>query len=259
MTQSTQGRANSTADAPVLIAVRDEGEAERIQGTLINGVDKAERIVNALIESGVPPNEVKALRAREIPLRVTCRWLVELIDTGEPAPELPDTEESPREISQAGPPTAAREHGRPTKSRHLLEEIAPERPFQLRVDRAVWFGLWTASLLVLALSLLTSLSGGAAREFVVGTPLPVEEESGQTEPGLTPETPALSPTVAAAARVPSCIEGGINECRCNDFATHAEAQAFFEEHPPGPGHNVDPDGDGVVCEYLPGSPAWQEP
>jgi hypothetical protein len=30
------------------------------------------------------------------------------------------------------------------------------------------------------------------------------------------------------------------------------AQAFYKVHPPGPGQVVDPDGNGRVCEWLPG-------
>ena len=38
---------------------------------------------------------------------------------------------------------------------------------------------------------------------------------------------------------------------CGDFATQAEAQAFFEAAGPSDPHRLDSDGDGVVCESLP--------
>jgi len=41
---------------------------------------------------------------------------------------------------------------------------------------------------------------------------------------------------------------------CIDFATHAQAQAYFEAHPGDPDY-LDGDGDGVACELLPGAPA----
>lgn len=39
---------------------------------------------------------------------------------------------------------------------------------------------------------------------------------------------------------------------CTDFLTQSEAQAFFEENggPSSDPHNLDRDGDGVVCESL---------
>jgi len=38
---------------------------------------------------------------------------------------------------------------------------------------------------------------------------------------------------------------------CTDFATHAEAQAFFEAAGAGDPHRLDRDGDGIACETLP--------
>ena len=38
---------------------------------------------------------------------------------------------------------------------------------------------------------------------------------------------------------------------CSDFATQAEAQAFFNAAGPGDPHRLDSDGDGVACESLP--------
>jgi hypothetical protein len=38
---------------------------------------------------------------------------------------------------------------------------------------------------------------------------------------------------------------------CSDFATHAEAQRFFESAGPGDPHRLDRDRDGIACETLP--------
>jgi hypothetical protein len=61
-----------------------------------------------------------------------------------------------------------------------------------------------------------------------------------------------TPAVGGAAQEPECAAGGVNECTCADFASQPVAQAFYEVHPPGPGHIVDPDGNGRMCEWLPG-------
>ena len=39
---------------------------------------------------------------------------------------------------------------------------------------------------------------------------------------------------------------------CRDFATQAEAQAFFEANQPGDPHRLDRDNDGIACEWNPG-------
>jgi len=38
---------------------------------------------------------------------------------------------------------------------------------------------------------------------------------------------------------------------CGDFATHDEAQEFFESAGSGDPHGLDRDGDGLACETLP--------
>jgi hypothetical protein len=38
---------------------------------------------------------------------------------------------------------------------------------------------------------------------------------------------------------------------CSDFATHEEAQAFYESQGPGDPHRLDADNDGIACERLP--------
>jgi hypothetical protein len=229
-----------------MVAVRDEGRTTIGQGSLIDNTAKAERIVEALIEAGVEADAVTALRATELPLTVSYRWRVELLERGDgqynaPAPPTPapTARSQTRLISRAG---------------RLLEEVTPESPFQLRMDRVLWLGLWAASLFILATSLMASLSRGSAREFVVGSPSSSSERGLQTPDAVLdsnskPEAAGLS----AEEQVTACATTGPADCQCNDFVTQPEAQAFFERYPPASGHDVDPDRDGISCEWLPQS------
>jgi hypothetical protein len=56
-------------------------------------------------------------------------------------------------------------------------------------------------------------------------------------------------TVLLLATTPALAE----DKDCVDFATHAQAQAYFEAHPGDPDY-LDGDGDGIACELLPGAP-----
>ncbi len=253
MAEESNGRTNGATDERILIAVRDEGDERRGQASLIANIGRAERIVAALVEAGVEPEAVSALRAREIPLKVSYRWDVEISseDTAQarsrpraPQPRMAQPRREQTRNDRAG--------GFLRQGLGLLKEAAPQHPFQLRFDRLVWLGLWAASLLILGISLISSLSKGAAREFVIA-PSSFQEES---SPGAASEAGGVSDeaqVVGEASRVPPCIAGGINTCQCQDFATQGEAQAFFEAYPAGPGHVIDPDVDGVLCEWLPQS------
>jgi hypothetical protein len=251
MAEESNGRTNGATDECILVAVRDEGDESRGQASLIANIGRAERIVAALVEAGVEPEAVSALRAREIPLKVSYRWDVEISseDTAQQRsrPRAPQPRMAQPRRAQARNDRAS---GFLRQGLGLLKEAAPQHPFQLRFDRLVWLGLWAASLLILGISLISSLSKGAAREFVIA-PSSFEEES---SPGAAVEVGAVSddaPVVGEASRVPPCIAGGINTCQCQDFATQGEAQAFFGAYPAGPGHVIDPDVDGVLCEWLP--------
>jgi hypothetical protein len=129
-----------------------------------------------------------------------------------------------------------------------LHEIVPEAPFQLRLDRVLWLGLWAASLFVLSLLLVASLSGGSEREFVIGGQPPPSEAANITsgQPGAA--IPSLA--VGAPSPLPSCLQGSVNECQCQDFAYQGDAQKFFTAYAPPARQPVDPDGDGLVCEWL---------
>lgn len=243
-----EGPTNQSAREHILVAVRDEGEGKGAQGSLIDDFERAKRVVEALVEAGVEPEAVSAMKARELPLRVSYRWDVELSEKAGA---------SVRSSEHAGGGSDLRGATLLARLIEFLEEATPQRPFQLRLDRVAWLGLWALSLLVLGISILASMSKGSAREFIIDSP-PSSYERSQTglEEGalLASPSPAAnetSPVVGEAAETPQCGPRGLDDCQCRDFETQGEAQAFFEAHPPGPGHNVDPDADGVLCEWVP--------
>jgi len=248
----------------IMVAVRDEGALRSGQASLIESTAKAERIVAALIEAGVEPEAVAALRARELPLRVSHRWTVELahkpgtgpkaeaLSTPKPAAEpAAETVSTPKPAAELAAETVStpRSPAEPAnrfvgKAARFLEEITPDSPFQLRMDRVLWLGLWAASLVILAISLMASYSRGDSKEFVVAP-------SSSSSDGASQAPGAALDSNSVPGAMPSCAMDGSRECQCNDFATQPEAQAYYQQHPPAAGHDVDPDRDGVVCEWLP--------
>jgi hypothetical protein len=252
MARTSKSRMNATAGDQILVALRDEGDVQRGHGSLIGNLQRAERIVAALVEKGVEQEAVSALRVRELPLKITYRWDVEICGNEGAAPAR-----SPA----LTPSKDRRRDGLLAGTAGLLRELLPEKPFQLRFDRVVWLSLWAVSLLLLGISVLTTLSKGSAREFVIDGPpssfevdarpsvqVDAPQATPEIEPGPTPNGAVVVGGVSAA---PPCIAAGINNCQCQDFATQPEAQALFEAYPPAPGHIVDPDGNGAVCEWLP--------
>ena len=245
----------------VMVAVRDEGAVGSGQGSLIESTAKAERIVAALIEAGVEPEAVTALRAIELPVRVSYRWDVELTHkpgagpASEAAPAAAPVAEPTAETASTRTPPIQPINRFVRKTARILEEITPDSPFQLRMDRVLWLGLWAASLVILAISLMASFSRGDSREFVV-SPNSSSDRASQA-PGAALELnsrPTVTPTQLPQQPPPPCASNGSPDCQCNDFATQPQAQAFYEQHPPASGHDVDPDRDGVVCEWLPETP-----
>ena len=101
----------------------------------------------------------------------------------------------------------------------------------------------------------------AASETETG-PMPTERPrarplTAQSSPMATAPAPATSeplptePPVeepAPLAGLPACAGA---DCDCADFASHAEAQAFYESQGPGDPHRLDRDADGLACETLP--------
>jgi len=243
---TANGRTNGAAREHILIVVKDEGEKSRGQGSLIGDVQRAKRVVEALVEAGVEPEAVSALRAREVPLKVSYRWDVELSEKGDAAARA--TRGARRRTDPGGGALLARVI-------EFLEDATPQKPFQLRLDRVAWLSLWAISLLILGVSVLASLSKGSAREFIIDAP-PASYEGSESHAGegsvlKSPAAEDTSPVAGEAAEIPQCAQGPLEDCQCQDFETQGEAQAFFEVHPPGPGHSVDPDGDGVLCEWVP--------
>jgi hypothetical protein len=241
---------NEERDERIIVAVTDVGKDDRGQASMIDDRGRAERIIESLIKHGVEPEAVSALSAKEVPLDVSYRWVVELVD------------KEPRRAHASALVAAFRHAGRALGGAiRIAHDLAPARPFELRLDRLVWVGLWVGSLLVLGVSLLASMSNGAAREVIVEVPAEIEERP-VVSPTLAPpataspfsravESASPTPAIGGAAREPECAAGGLNECTCADFGTQPVAQAFYEVHPPGPGQVVDPDGNGKVCEWLP--------
>jgi hypothetical protein len=236
MDEESNGREVPESAEHIIVAVKDAGELSSAQGTIIDDRGRATRLVESLVEHGVEAEAVSALEAHEVPFKVSYRWQVELVDASEPVNESSKRSESLPRLSD------------------LLRVAFPARPFELRLDRLIWTGLWVASLFVLGVSLVASMSSGAAREVVIEFP---EQFQGSSQSQVPVESPLnqspseQSPVVGGAAALPECIQGGIDDCQCADFKTQPEAQQFYEAHPPGPGHIVDPEGNGVMCEWLP--------
>src|SRR5205809_3662162 len=214
----------------IMVAVRDEGARRSGQASLIDSRAKAERIVAGLIEAGIEPNAVRALRTTELPLQVSYRWSVELARRPEDAPA--------EEAVPAPTPAARPINGFFSKTARFLEEVTPDSPFQLRMDRVLWLGLWAASLVVLGVSLMASFSRGDSRQFVVG-PNSSSERALQA-PGAALDSnsrPGVTPT-ASPQPPPACATNGSRDCQCSDFATQPDAQAYYQQHPPAAGHDV---------------------
>jgi hypothetical protein len=229
---------NDTGDERIIVAVTDVGEQDRGQASMVDDRVRAERIVESLVEHGVEPEAVTAMKAHEVPFDVNYRWEVQLID---------------KEAEERRQRSPVRRMTRATL--RFLQDIAPPRPFDLRLDRMVWVGLWLGSLFILGVSVVASMSTGSAREVVVEIPV---EQLGGAAGSPVASSPlnhhagaTQTPAVGAAARAPECVAGGIDDCTCADFGTQPVAQAFFNAHRPGPGQIVDPDGNGVMCEWLP--------
>jgi len=78
MGEEKTGRESSHGGERIIVAVKDVGEESLGQASLIDNRDRAERIVESLVEHGVEPEAVRALEARELPFKVSYRWVVEL-------------------------------------------------------------------------------------------------------------------------------------------------------------------------------------
>ena len=71
-----------------------------------------------------------------------------------------------------------------------------------------------------------------------------------------PGNPAPAPTSPVPTPIGTPASDTFQDRNCSDFDTWAEAQAFFESEggPSSDPHRLDGDGDGIVCQSLPGAP-----
>ena len=87
------------------------------------------------------------------------------------------------------------------------------------------------------------------------TPTPQSPTPTPTPESSTPTPTPQSPTPTPESSTPGADPGGPDR-NCSDFATWAEAQAFYEAAggPETDRHRLDGDGNGIACESLPGAP-----
>ena len=78
----------------------------------------------------------------------------------------------------------------------------------------------------------------------------------QSLPGAPGDAPSPTPLLTPTPEPPPTAEPIADTQNCTDFATWEEAQAFYlsEGGPDSDPHRLDGNGDGVVCESLPGAP-----
>jgi len=243
---------NSPVEDRVVVAVIDRDEGDCRRATVIEGVDEAQRLIEALIAAGCDERDVSVFRTREMQVQVTYNATIRLSRDA----SANDVQHLPQPLDA---PTVAADSSEP----QAIAPLATAGPvttggwgLHLRADRLVWMCLWTVSIVVLAASLLTTFSRPAPREFVPGAP-------SSDARGLSPEGAALdsssAPATDQASVVPECARAGQDNCQCSDFGAQADAQAFYERFPAADGHIVDTDGDGVFCEWLatPAAPPGQ--
>ena len=247
----TNGSAETDTGTSVIVSIvaRENGGSRR--ATLLDNTDSAQRLVEALIEAGCDTARVQAYSSREVRVGIEFNPTVALYDNdgGVIAAALAEVATPPPNTATGVPIEPARPPVEPeAQPVESSPATAPAPNFHVRADRIVFACLWAASLIVLLASLAVSLSRSGPREFV-----PTEPVSGTALP--SPQTRALdqslSPVPGTNGGLPACFAGGVNDCHCADFSTQEDAQRFFSRHPPGAGHVVDTDGDGVVCEWLP--------
>jgi hypothetical protein len=258
---SSAGVSNSGPDVTptqsILVVVRKTDDADRGVADVADDIPNAQGMVAAWVESGVPADAVSVWRATERPLNISFEWTVEIRDHIKRGPDRRSSQRPAQHAEQlstssARPRTGAPDGGKPSgalsRANDLMHDVMPDAPFELRPDRIIWLGLWAASLLVLGILLVASLSGGTAREFVIGgqTSPSVDESVGSNVTAVPTLAPGASPGVSAAA--PVCL---VNNCDCEHFGSQGEAQKFFTSYPPPNRQPADPDGDGLFCEWLP--------
>ncbi|HEU4759134.1 MAG TPA: excalibur calcium-binding domain-containing protein [Dehalococcoidia bacterium] len=187
------------------------------------------------------------------------------------------------------PAAVPRSKGEDARSRAMapvpaVEPAAgPRRTTLQRVERVAWGLVWAVSVVVIVTHLLMTFSQPGSRQTVTEAQLsldaPAQDGDADTAaawsdlgvmtqwqnavearnapppasavplPTATP-TPQPSPTPTPAPEPPPCATQGDRDCNCADFATQAEAQAFYERFLPADPHGLDTDRDGTACEKL---------
>ncbi len=246
----------------VIVSVIDHGDESCRRASILDDDDGAVRLVEALISAGCDPQDISVFRGQNLEVEIALRPAVVLHGPGVPpaAPTAAQVTADRIDALPAGQPQGD-EMPAPAQSAPVDHDeiVRPEttvtgspavgdRRIHLRVDRIVWLALWTVSMIVLAASLLASFSHPAPKQFVPRAPSS-DARSISDESAVLGS--ALSPADEGLTVQPLCARGGQDNCRCGDFGTQREAQAFYEQHSPAPGHIVDTDGDGIFCEWLP--------
>jgi len=261
----------------IVVSVTDRDENNCRRATVLDDADGAARLVEGLIAAGCDASDISVFRSCEVELEVAYSARVSIRGEaayGEeswfvppavgPAPEM-----EPFELPLATTPVYAEpvvsEASATSSLREEFRGLADSSPpvrggwgFQLRADRVVWLGIWTVSVAILLVAVLTTFSRPAPREFIPGAPTSDAQ-------GLAPQNDttaldsAASPLIDEGLGVPECAQGGQANCHCGDFASQADAQAYYERFPPAEGNVVDTEGDGVFCEWLPTATTFPTP
>ncbi|HEY8346960.1 MAG TPA: thermonuclease family protein [Symbiobacteriaceae bacterium] len=173
--------------------------------------------------------------------------------------DTPETVHPEKGVEPYGPEASAYTKQRLSGQQVRLEFDVQERDHYGRLLAYVWLGneMFNATLLREGYARLLTVPPNVkyVEQF---TALQREaQEQGRGLWGL-PEEPASEPTTKPSA--PSQPSGGGGTSRtvqgdvdCKDFATQAEAQAFYEAHggPARDPYRLDADRDGIACESLP--------
>ncbi len=247
----------------VIVAVGGEKGAPS-RATIVDSPPSAERLVEALIKAGCPGDAVGVFSCDEVSLEVSYKATARIQGTSMGHSFPFHAIESEVVVVMAEDAAYAQPTELELAPALVVHEVAgggtdvppagPALHLRIRADRVVWASLWTLSVLILGASLLISLSKPAPREF---TPVaPSSEAHGSIGPSKVLDSAAAPNDVAAG--VAECRLGS-GECRCADFGSQAEAQAYYARLPGDAGHNVDPDGDEVFCEWLLGSTSGHAP
>ncbi len=264
--KQAQEVAIDTSHETVVVVIGGGDPSAPAEVKLLDSQFAAERLIEILMAGGRAPEDLRVFTGNEVRVHVTHQPVVSIVakdgaTVDHPAPRLLAHKEAAPEA--AGNQLAARllAHKNVSPPQQPKESSVPVPTFalsRLRPDRLIWAGVWVGAIVFLAAAMLITLSRPAPLEFAYQIDntadgltgdggLAVLEET--REPASGPLDPA-TPLIESAAPQ-TCGAGGIDDCQCSNFPTQADAQAFYERVAPRPGHIVDPDRNGLVCEGLP--------